>query len=332
MSLYHIYGIGAALVDTEIEVNDADLQTYGIEKGVMTLVDEARQIELIEHLSEHLTASKRASGGSAANTIIGASYFGAKTFYSCKVADDENGEFYLNDMQAAGVSTPNNTANEQGITGKCLVMITPDAERTMNTFLGISETVSIAELDEEALKQSQYAYIEGYLVTSETGKAAAIELRKMAEKHNIKTAFTLSDPAMVQFFADGLHEMIGSKVDLLFCNKDEALGFTKTETIDEAINALKSHAKEFAITLGNEGALIFDGTSVITIAPHSVTAIDSNGAGDMFAGAFLYAITNGYSHQQAGDLASAAAAQVVSQYGPRLRPEQHQEVFNKILS
>lgn len=331
MSKYHIYGIGAALVDTEIEVNDADLQTYGIEKGVMTLVDEARQTELMDHLSDHLVASKRASGGSAANTIIGASYFGANTFYSCKVAGDENGEFYLNDMQAAGVNTINNT-KETGITGKCLVMVTPDAERTMNTFLGISETVSVNELNEEALKQSTYAYIEGYLVTSETGRAAAIELRQMAEKHNVKTAFTLSDPAMVQFFGDGLREMIGeNKVNLLFCNLDEAFGFTNTDSIDKALVALKDYAKEFVITMGDKGAIVFDGVSFIRIEPSKVKAIDSNGAGDMFAGAFLYALTNGYDYQQAGDLASAAAAQVVSQFGPRLRPEQHQEILDKVL-
>ena len=331
MSHYHIYGIGAALVDTEIEVTDNDLKNYQIEKGVMTLVDEARQNELMGHLSEHLVASKRASGGSAANTIIGASYFGANNFYSCKVAADENGDFYLNDMKAAGVSTTS-AASTDGITGKCLVMITPDAERTMNTFLGISETISVTEIDEEALQQSQYVYIEGYLVTSETGRAAAIELRELAEKHQVKTAFTLSDPAMVQFFGDGLHEMIGNKVDLLFSNQDEAIGFTKTDNIDDAIEAMKQYANEFAITLGKEGAIIFDGEKLIRIAPHSVTAIDSNGAGDMFAGAFLYAITHGYSRQEAGDLASAASAQVVSQYGPRLRPEQHQEIMKNILS
>ncbi len=331
MSHYDIYGIGAALVDTEIEVTDTDLTNYGIEKGVMTLVDEARQTELIDHLSDHLVASKRASGGSAANTIIGASYFGAQTFYSCKVANDDNGAFYIQDMQDAGVSTSASDTQYEGITGKCLVMITPDAERTMNTFLGISETVSVDNLDLSALQQSKYAYIEGYLVTSETGRAAAIELRQQAEAHNVKTAFTLSDPAMVQFFGDGLKEMIGDKVDLLFCNKDEALGFTNTESLDDAIAALKQYANEFAITLGNEGALIFDGENTINIAPHSVNAIDSNGAGDMFAGAFLYGITNGLSYQQAGDLASASSAQVVSQFGPRLRPEQHQEILQKII-
>lgn len=330
MSTYHIYGIGAALVDTEIEVNDSDLHAFGIEKGVMTLVDEARQSQLIKLLSDHLTTSTRASGGSAANTIIGASYFGAKTFYSCKVADDENGDFYLNDMQEAGVDTTNNT-KEDGITGKCLVMITPDAERTMNTFLGISETVSVNELNIDALKQSQYAYIEGYLVTSETGKAAAIELRKQAQTHSIKTAFTLSDPAMVQFFSDGLKEMIGEKVDLLFCNQDEAMGFTQTETLNDAVEGLKQYANEFAITLGDKGALIYDGSTLINISANPVKAVDSNGAGDMFAGAFLYAITHGYNYTQAGELASAASAQVVSQYGPRLRAEQHQTILTDVL-
>ena len=329
MSQYHIYGIGAALVDTEIAVNDAELKAFGIDKGVMTLVDESRQHELIEKLSDHLIASKRASGGSAANTIIAASYFGADTFYSCKVADDENGKFYIKDMQSANVAMPNIVASS-GITGKCLVMITPDAERTMNTFLGISETISNNELDHNAIKNSAYVYIEGYLVSSETGRAAAIECRQIAEANNVKTALSLSDPAMVQFFHDGLSEMIGTKVDLLFCNLDEALTYTKAQTVDVAIAALKAIADEFVITMGNKGALIYDGSSIIEIAPCETEAIDSNGAGDMFAGAFLYALTQGHSHTLAGNLASLAASTVVSQFGPRLRPEQHQTILESI--
>lgn len=331
MSNYHIYGIGAALVDTEIEVSDDDLKQYAIDKGVMTLVDEDRQHELMGHFSNHLVASKRASGGSAANTIIAASYFGADNFYSCKVANDANGQFYLQDMRDAGVDIPPNSAQENGITGKCLVMITPDAERTMNTFLGISETVSTAELHQPAIEQAQYAYIEGYLVTFDTGRAAAVALRKQAETHGVKTALSLSDPAMVEFFRDGLTEMIGEKVDLLFCNNDEALGYTKTTNIDDAVEKLQKVANEFAITLGSDGALIYDGKKLIKIAPVTVKAVDTNGAGDMFAGAFLYAITHGYSHRQAGYLASAAAAQIVSQYGPRLKAEQHQQIKQQVL-
>jgi sugar/nucleoside kinase (ribokinase family) len=323
---YHIYGIGAALVDTEITLSDADLTTMAVTKGVMTLVDEARQNALINYLQDHLVASHRASGGSATNSIVAASYFGSQNFYSCKVANDENGEFYLNDLKAAGVATPTHITPPAGITGKCLVMITPDAERTMNTFLGISETLSVNELDIDAIAQSHYAYIEGYLVTSPTGRAAAIELRKQAEINNTKTALSLSDPAMVQFFRDGLMEMIGSGVDLIFCNRDEAIGFTQTKTIEAASEALKQYCKQFAITCGNEGALVFDGKTLIKVAAPTVTAIDTNGAGDMFAGAFLYAINNGKDFKTAAEFANLAAAKVVSQFGPRLKAEQHTEL------
>jgi sugar/nucleoside kinase (ribokinase family) len=323
---YHIYGIGAALVDTEITLTDADLTRMAVAKGVMTLVDEARQNTLMDYLSDHLVASHRASGGSAANTIIAASYFGCNNFYSCKVANDENGAFYLDDIQAAGVATPAHITPPAGITGKCLVMITPDAERTMNTFLGISETLSVNELDVGAVAKSHYVYIEGYLVSSTTGRAAAIELRKQAEANHTKTALSLSDPAMVQFFYDGLVEMIGEGVDLIFCNRDEAIGFTKTHTLEDACVALKKYCKQFAITCGAEGALVFDGNELIQVAGATATPVDTNGAGDMFAGAFLYAINQGKDFKTAAEFANVAAAKVVSQFGPRLKPEQYAEL------
>lgn len=327
MAKYDIYGVGAALVDTEIEVQDSDLQTLSIDKGLMTLVDEARQTELIEHLSDHLTTSKRASGGSAANTIIAASYFGANTYYSCKVADDDNGHFYLQDLRDAGVDFVNGELPE-GTTGKCLVLITPDAERSMNTFLGISETLCPNNLNPEAIAQSEYVYLEGYLVTSATGRPAAIEARKLAEQAGVKTALSLSDPGMVMYFKDGLQEMIGDRINLLFTNKEEALGWTETDNIEAACETMKATADCFAITLGAEGAILFDGEQLHKVDAPSVTAIDTNGAGDMFAGAFLYGITQGMSYPQAGELACRAAAQVVRQYGPRLRAEQHQEVLS----
>ncbi|WP_123713669.1 adenosine kinase [Sinobacterium caligoides] len=322
MSKYDIYGLGAGLVDTEIEVDDAFLRTAGIEKGLMTLVDEARQIELMEHLKDRLVASKRASGGSAANTVIGAAHFGAKNYYSCKLANDENGDFYLADLLAANVDSDQGQRNP-GITGKCLVMITPDAERTMNTFLGSSETLATSDLNLEALANAKYFYVEGYVVTSPTGRAAAIAGRQHAEQNAVKTALSLSDPGMVQFFKDGLKEMIGDGVDLLFCNKEEALGWTGSDNIEQAAERLKVDAKQFVITLGADGALLFDGHNMISINGCEADAIDTNGAGDMFAGAFLYALTAGQGFEQAGLLASRSAAQVVSQFGPRLRPEQY---------
>ncbi len=323
---YHIYGIGAALVDTEIAVSDQDLIAMAVTKGVMTLVDEHRQAELIDYLADHLVASSRASGGSGANTVIAASYFGCRSFYSCKVADDENGRFYLNDITAAGVDYPEHLTPPEGITGKCLVMITPDAERSMNTFLGISATLSKAELHPPAIAAADYVYIEGYLVSSDTGRAAAIELRRLAQDRGTLTALSLSDPAMVQFFRDGLLEMIGEGVDLLFCNREEAMGFTGTNDLESAAQSLQDYCKTFAITCGADGALVFDGEHSYHIDASPVKAIDSNGAGDMFAGAFIYAISHGHNYQTAGRFASLAAGRVVTQYGPRLRPEQHDQL------
>lgn len=323
MRTYDIYGLGAALVDTEIEVQDQELAEFDIAKGVMTLVDEPRQHQLVDHLAGHLVTAKRASGGSAANSIIAAAYFGSKTFFSCKVAKDDNGIFYLRDLAAAGVEYPSKVAKDEGITGKCLVLITPDAERTMNTFLGISAELSTEELDLAALERSRFAYIEGYLVSSTSGRAAAIALRKAAEAAGVKTALSLSDPAMVTYFHDGLSEMLGKGVDILFCNEAEALAFTHSQSLEEAHERLSQYCRSYAITCGAKGARVFDGETSTQVPGVATQAVDTNGAGDMFAGAFLHAINQGFSFPQAAAFANRAAAQVVSQFGPRLKPEQH---------
>ncbi len=330
MKKYHVYGIGAALVDTEIEVEDHELVSFGIEKGLMTLVDEDRQQMLMAHLEDHLTVARLTSGGSAANSIIALSCFGGKAFYSCKVADDENGRFYLADLAAAGVHYPRHHELPAGTTGKCLVLITPDAERTMNTYLGISESLSVENLDLQALVDSQFLYVEGYLVTSATGRAAAVSACQHARENGIKVAFSLSDPGIVEHFRDGLGEIIGSGIDLLFCNREEAMNWTGQRDMDSVIENMKATAATFAITLGAEGALIYDGETLHTIAPTRVTAIDTNGAGDMFAGAFLYGITHAMSYAQAGKLASTAAAAVVAQFGPRLHISQHRGIVGAV--
>ncbi|MFT4530506.1 MAG: sugar/nucleoside kinase (ribokinase family), partial [Thalassolituus oleivorans] len=236
---YHIYGIGNALVDKEFEVDDAFFAKAGIEKGMMTLIEEDQLASMLATLQAEYGLKKRACGGSAANTIIGASYFGAKAYYTCNVANDEAGEFYVADMQAAGVDTNMNGPRDEGVTGKCLVMVTPDAERTMNTYLGITSELHQKHIDENALAQSEYVYIEGYLVTSELSREAAIRVRELARQNNVKVAMTFSDPAMVQFFKEGITDMIGTGVDLLFCNEQEAKLFTNTDDIDAAIEGLK---------------------------------------------------------------------------------------------
>lgn len=328
---YDVYGIGNALVDMEFKVTDEFFTQNNVEKGLMTLVEEDRQKELLDKLhhanNEEL---KRQCGGSAANTVIALSQFGGSSFYSCKVANDETGEFYLNDLKENGVDTKyTKETAPAGTTGKCMVMVTPDAERTMNTFLGITATYSEAELDQEALKNSKWLYIEGYLVASPTGQQAALSSLKTAKENGVKVAYTMSDPNMVKFFKDNVHAILKDKVDLLFCNEIEALEFTGKETIEEAREALKDSADHFAITLGKNGAVIWDGTTFIDIESYPTDAIDSNGAGDMFAGAFLYGITNGMNYAGAGSLASLAASKVVSQFGPRLAWTQAKELLKE---
>jgi len=324
MSKYDVYGLGNALVDMEFEIHDQFLQENNIDKGVMTLVDENQQHELIEQLDAF--EGNKASGGSAANTLIAVSSMGGSSYYSCKVADDDLGHFYLNDLKTAGVDCNMDGKHKGGITGKCLVMVTPDAERTMHTFLGVSSELSPYEVSEEAIKNAGFCYLEGYLTTSETGKAANIEARTIAQANNIKTALTFSDPFVVEHFRDDFTETIGDGIDLLFCNEAEALSYTQKESVDDAIEVIKTFAKTFAITLGAKGAAIYDGSSLIHIDAHPVKAIDTNGAGDLFAGAFMYGLTHGMSFEQAGNLASKASSQIVSQFGPRLKLDQYQSL------
>jgi sugar/nucleoside kinase (ribokinase family) len=318
MKKYKAYGLGAALVDTEIKVEDAELAAMQVEKGVMTLVDQQRQAELLEHLQGHLVKANHASGGSAGNSMIAAAQFGGRTFMSCKVAGDADGDIYIADLEAAGVDHCFNGERSPGVTGKCLVLVSPDAERSMNTYLGISETFSVEQLDPTAIAASEYVYIEGYLVTSPTGRAAAIRAREIAEAEGVKTSLSFSDPGMVEFFRDGMEEIVGAGVDLLFCNEVEATAWARTADLKVAIERLKQTARAFVITLGARGALTWDGTDLAEIPPHKVQAVDSNGAGDMFAGAFLYAITRGEDFPTAGRFASLAAGKIVANYGPRL--------------
>ena len=320
MAKYNIYGIGGALVDTEVEVSDKFLAHAKIDKGVMTLVDESRQRELLDALSsEDLTLVKKC-GGSVCNSVVAASSLGSKVFFSGKVADDADGELYVSDLNRAGVDF-HSADQEPGTTGKCLVMVTEDAERTMNTFLGASDTLSSKEIDKDALKNSEWFYVEGYLVTDEARTKAVKDAVEYAKAQGVKIAISLSDPFVVDVFGDALLNVMGSGVDLVFCNKDEALAFTVTNDLNSAIEKLKMITKSFAITDGANGAITFDGELLCRSEGVPAKAIDTNGAGDAFAGAFLYAITSGKGYDWAAKLANDCASRVVTKYGPRLDQE-----------
>jgi len=318
--MYDVYGLGNALVDMEYTVDDGFLRTHGIPKGHMTLVDEPTMERLAAGLDGQ--AAKRMSGGSAANTLIAVQGFGARTFYSCKVATDDTGQHFLDDLKQAGVDTNGSAANADGHSGRCLVLITPDAERSMNTFLGISSHLTRAELDEAALARSRYFYAEGYMSSAEGSRDAAIAARELAESEGVKTALSLSDPSMVEFFRSSLEKILGNGVDHLFCNEEEALTWARTDRLDVAVTELKDIGRHLNVTLGARGSLAVTPEGQTLVPGFPASAVDTTGAGDIYAGGCLYGWTQGMEAAEAASLGNFAAATLIQAYGARLRTRQ----------
>ena len=312
---YDVYGVGHALVDIQYQVASEFLAEHQIEKGVMTLVDEARQRTLTAAVNGEPVSS--ASGGSVANTLIGVARYGGRTYYACLTGRDAWGDFYQRDLEAAGVTT--HPANRGvGKTGQCLVFVTPDADRTLNTFLGISSAIGPAQLHEEVIADSQYVYIEGYLLGSEDGFAAAHRAQQMAQRHGTAVALTLSDPFAVRAFRVRFDALLQDGVDLLFCNEEEALASTGTDDREAAGATLASQVGTAYVTCGADGALVYADGTHRQVPGVPVQAIDTNGAGDLFAGGVLYGLSHGYTPLDAARLGCYAAAQVVTRFGPRL--------------
>jgi sugar/nucleoside kinase (ribokinase family) len=325
---YHLYAIGNALVDTEYEVSDAQLKAAGVEKRHMTLIDSPRRTELLRHVLS--VASHRTGGGSAGNTVVALAQFGGKAFYSCRVADDELGDFYTKDLLSHGVATNlTHTKAPPGQTGSCMVMVTPDAERSMSTFLGATADIDESALHPQDIVKSQVYYMEGYLAASPTGSAAAVKGRAIAKAAGVKLATTLSDMSMINFCRPGLDAMVGNDLDFLFCNEEEAQVWCNSRDLATMCQQLGRQAHTVCLTRSAKGCLVIEAGQVTEVPAAHVKAIDTNGAGDMFAGAFLYGVTHGYSHAQSAWLANQAAGQVVSQYGNRLNQDQMNALKSK---
>jgi len=316
MTRYDVYAIGNALVDMEYSVDEGFLRHHHIDKGHVTLVDEPRLEELLSSLRE--LQPKRTSGGSAANTLIAAQAFGSPTFYSCKVADDDTGTFFLKDLSTIGVATNRQKSTLDAKSGRCLVLITPDGERSMNTFLGISDKLALDEVDEVALRESRYLYMEGFLSSSSTAAQAAIRCRELAEYDGVKTAMTLSDASMVKLFRPSLTRMLGNGVDNLFCNEEEALEWARTDRLDVAVAELKDIARSVNITTGPRGSVVISGHGRWDVPGFPVTPIDTNGAGDIYAGACLAGWCAGMPQTVSARFGNLAAARLIMRFGARL--------------
>lgn len=313
---FDIYGVGHALVDLQYKISTETLVELGIKKGVMSLIDDHQQCALIEQIDRQPIALS--SGGSAANTMIGVAMLGGTTFYSCLTGEDKMGLFYQEDLLKAGVRT-SKSHRAKGNTGQCLVFITPDADRTLLTSLGVSETISFEQIDEGRIAESSYIYLEGYLLSSQNGYDACVKAQKIAKNHKKKVSITLSDPFMVSSFRDRFSQILNEGVDLLFCNEQEAMSLTNESHREKAAVALSQIAQTSYITCGADGALLVHDEKVNKIDGVSAQAIDTNGAGDMFAGGVLYGLTHSFDVNQSGHIGCYAAAQIVQQYGPRLK-------------
>ncbi len=324
----NVYGVGNAIMDLQVQCDDAFLAENGIEKGIMTLTSEEDQQKILDTLQEH--SVNTCSGGSAANTIVGIADMGGKVAYVGKTGSDNFGLAYATELQNLGIHFGAEASNES--TGTCVVLITPDAQRTMLTNLGVSATLSPEDIDEDVLKTAEYVYVEGYLFAGDSTKAAALHAIDLAKQHHVKVALTISDPFLIDICRDDFVRLMENDVDLLFCNEDEAKALTGEADPIDAAHAIHKHCNNVALTLGKNGSIIMHQGEAIAIESTPVEAVDTTGAGDMYAAGVLYGITNGLTWQQAGHLGSHAAGKIVSQLGARLPSPLSKQEIQALLS
>jgi len=316
-----LFGLGNALVDLEYIVTEDDLKNLNLEKGLMTLIDEKRNTELSK---SNLDIHKQAGGGSAANTIFGFSQLGGKGYYSCKVANDKNGDVFINDLNNENIGHAYGRSNSPhlGTTGTCRVFVTPDGERTMQTYLGITQTYGPEQVDIEVLKNSEMIYVEGYLVASDSALEACKIAMKEAKTNGVKIALTLSDPSMPTYFKEAVDSLIDLGVDILFGNEEEIKIVTGKNKLEDAYEFLKDKVGLLVVTRGAEGAVAFSRDEVCAVSGEKVECIDTLGAGDLFAGAFLYGHLYGKPLKASLELGVRCSGRLVEVRGPRLTKDE----------
>ena len=325
---YDLVGIGNALVDIEIQVDDAFIEQASVTKGGMTLSSVEDQKKILEFLKSK--PKKISSGGSAANTVHGASVLGAKSYYLGRVANDANGKYYTEDMKNCGVGFIGPSTDEEG-TGTCVILITPDTERTMLTNLGVSSYLHPEIVDERIVKNSRGVYVEGYLWTGDETRKAGLRMARLAKKAGIPVSFTLSDAFVVNTFKESLVNFIQRDVDILFCNEVEGLAMTGETDPIKAFKMLQEMVHTVFLTLGSNGSLVGKrGSEPIAVKTFPVKAVDATGAGDLFAAGALYGVLENYSLEESAIVGSYCAAQVVSHMGGRLPIHSHTDA-GKIL-
>ncbi len=311
---FDVLGIGSAIVDILVHADDSFLSKHDAPKGTMLLVDEAKSQAMYKDIGPAIEAS----GGSAANTMAGIASFGGNPAFIGKTKADQIGQIFTHDIRAMGVHFETEPLADGLATANCIILVTPDAQRTMFTYLGASSSLSAADMNKDLIAASKMTYIEGYQWDLPETKQAIIDACETAEAAHHEVALTLSDPFVVERHRDDLFDLINDHVDVLFANEQEITTLFRVNSFDEAVEALESRVKVAALTRGADGAVTVTRDSLIqTSAQPMGSVVDTTGAGDLYAAGFLFGYTRGDDLKVCAELGALAAGEVISHLGAR---------------
>jgi adenosine kinase len=312
---YDVLGIGNAIFDILVRADESFLATHGMTKGGMALIDEERAISIYQSMGP----ATEMSGGSAANTIVGVANLGARAAYVGKVRDDQIGRLYTHDIRAAGVAFETKPALDGPATGCSYILVTPDGQRTMNTYLGAAQELTSADIDAAQVASSRIIYLEGYLWDPKSAKEAFVKASTIAHESGRQVALTLSDSFCVDRYRDEFFELMRTgTVDLVFANEAELQSLYQTADFEAALTQLRSDTKLGIVTRSEKGCVVASKEGVVAVPAFPIDKlVDSTGAGDLFAAGFLFGLVRGTSHEDAGRLGALAAAEVIQHLGAR---------------
>lgn len=312
---YDVLGIGNAIFDVLVQADEAFLARHGMTKGGMALIDEARAAAIYRDMGP----ATEMSGGSAANTIVGLASLGARAAYVGKVKDDQIGRMYSHDIRAAGVAFDTSAAADGPATGCSYILVTPDGERTMNTYLGAAQNLTAADIDPAQIAAARIVYLEGYLWDPKDAKDAFVKAAAIAHDAGREVALTLSDSFCVDRYRDEFLELMrGGTVDLVFANEAELHSLYQTSDFDGALKQLREDATLGIVTRSDKGCVVVSNDGVIAVPAHPIeTLVDTTGAGDLFAAGFLFGLVRKSGYEVAGKLGGLAAAEVIQHIGAR---------------
>ena len=311
---FDVIGIGNAIVDIITNVDETFLNKHSLKKGSMILINE----EQARHFYSLINNSLQSSGGSAANTLSGIAKLKGRAGFLGRVRNDELGDIFIEDIRSTGAIFNTPPAKEGPSTARCIVFVTPDAQRTMCTYLGASVLIEPKDLDLSIVKQSKVLYLEGYLWDNDAAKRTFINAAEISKQANREVALSLSDSFCVDRHRKSFKELIESYVDILFANEDEIKSLYQTDNLDQAITNLEGKCKVAIITLGAKGSIIIEAKNKINIQPYKLgPVVDTTGAGDLYAGGFLYGYTRGNPLKKCGEIGSICAAHIVTKIGSR---------------